>query len=289
MGRRKSRALAVQILYQLELNHSETEAALQAFWDNYNHPEEVREFSNRLVRGVAANRMQIDGEKACDSTVIDAGVVPYDYAGHIIDIARSTRGRVLSLMLQHSFGKRSSLEPRIRNILSLRKSDTHERLSLLIRTLAICFACLLVLHMVNPVSARHNGGLSGREAPAELLYGRWLNEEDYDPWKADPAGKFMAKLTVDPDGSIALYYTPTSLELPYTGINGFYTITDSYTDRRGNHLYKLNIGTIDCQECVKELWRIDPSGSFLEIAWDCSEYPSQIDPDSYEYFTFYRK
>ena len=60
MGRRKSRALAVQILYQLEMNRSETEPALQVFWENYDHPEDIMEFANRLVRGVGTNRSQID-------------------------------------------------------------------------------------------------------------------------------------------------------------------------------------------------------------------------------------
>ena len=137
---------------------------------------------------IAYNNMQIEEEKACDASVIGTGVRASDYAGHIIDIARITRGKVLSLMFQHSFGKRSTLEPRIRNILRLRGRKEQVRVGVLIRILVICFACLLALHAVNPVSARDNGGLFKKEAPMELIYGRWFNEQDYNPWKASASG-----------------------------------------------------------------------------------------------------
>ena len=236
------------------------------------------------------NRMQIEEEKACDALVIGTGVNSFDYARHIIDIARSTKGKVLSLMPQNSFSKRSNIEPRIRNILKLRGTYKPTRLIVLIRILVICIICLLALHVVNPVSARDNGRLLRKETPVNLLYGRWLNEQDFNPWKADPAGKFMGKLIINPDGSMQLHQTPTCLELFYTGINGSYTITDSFTDRRGNHIYEVMVQDETCGNCIlKELWRIDSTGTKMEITWDFSDYPSEIDPNKYEYYTFYRK
>gem|GEM_PF-1570778 len=239
---------------------------------------------------IAYNRMQIEEEKACDASVIGTGVRTSDYAGHIIDIARSTRGRVLSLMFQHSFSRKSILEPRIRNILRLRRTGEPVRRGVLIRILVICFACLLALHVVNPVSARDNGGLFKKEAPIDLLYGRWFNEQDYNPWKASFTTHYLGKLIVDQDGSIHLYQTPTCPELSHVGGNGYYTVTDSYIDHKGNYLYKLAMGyPTNKTFIIYELWRIDPSGTTMEITWDYTDYPSKIDASRYEYYTFYRK
>jgi N utilization substance protein B len=59
-SRRKSRELAVQILYQLELNKAAAERGLEPFWDNFPHPDDVKEFAGRLVAGVLEHRKEID-------------------------------------------------------------------------------------------------------------------------------------------------------------------------------------------------------------------------------------
>ena len=133
-------------------------------------------------------------------------------------------------------------------------------------------------------------GLFKKEAPIELLYGRWLNEQDYDQWKSSDSGLNMGKLIVDQDGSIHLYQTATCPELSYVGANRYYYIADSFIDRKGNHLYKLAIGCpYDKAQILYELWSIDPSGTTMEITWDYTDYPSEIDTNRYEYYTFYRK
>ena len=60
MGRRKSREFAIQILYQIEMNKSDAEYALQTFWENYNYPDDIKEFTNHLVKGTSEHRDQID-------------------------------------------------------------------------------------------------------------------------------------------------------------------------------------------------------------------------------------
>ena len=61
MGRHKARELAVQVLYQLEMNIGDTEPSLQAYFANYPcKDEQVQEFAEALVRGVAADRERID-------------------------------------------------------------------------------------------------------------------------------------------------------------------------------------------------------------------------------------
>ena len=60
MGRRKSREFAIQILYQIEINKSDAEHALQTFWENYHYPDDIKEFTNHLVKGTSEHKNQID-------------------------------------------------------------------------------------------------------------------------------------------------------------------------------------------------------------------------------------
>ncbi len=60
MSRRKGRSVAVQILYQLEINGQEIEQNLPVFWEHHVHDDAVREFAERIARGVWQNRESID-------------------------------------------------------------------------------------------------------------------------------------------------------------------------------------------------------------------------------------
>ena len=59
-GRRKSRELALQILYQIDVNHESPRSALDLFWWNFKSWEDHREFTERLVEGVCEYRKEID-------------------------------------------------------------------------------------------------------------------------------------------------------------------------------------------------------------------------------------
>jgi len=59
-ARRKARELAVQLLYQMEVNPVELEAALELFWRNLSASAATKEFVNRIVEGVHEKREEID-------------------------------------------------------------------------------------------------------------------------------------------------------------------------------------------------------------------------------------
>jgi transcription antitermination protein NusB len=59
-SRRKSRELAMQFLYNLELNHQETEAALEGFWDMNPSDDSCREFAETIAKGTIEHRTEID-------------------------------------------------------------------------------------------------------------------------------------------------------------------------------------------------------------------------------------
>jgi N utilization substance protein B len=60
MSRRKGRSVAVQILYQLELNSQELEQNLPVFWEHHVHSDDIKAFAERIARGVWQNRESID-------------------------------------------------------------------------------------------------------------------------------------------------------------------------------------------------------------------------------------
>jgi transcription antitermination protein NusB len=61
LSRRKSRELAVQILYQVEMSGYKPDEALQLHLNNFSPPDEYRAFAEMLVRGTCEHSREIDG------------------------------------------------------------------------------------------------------------------------------------------------------------------------------------------------------------------------------------
>ena len=59
-SRRKSRELALQILFELDTNQSDVQKAIDQFWKNFDYPEDLRDFSERIVEGVSQHREELD-------------------------------------------------------------------------------------------------------------------------------------------------------------------------------------------------------------------------------------
>jgi len=61
MGRRrKARESALQILFQLEFNKPQIEKAVDQFWRERKASEEIRDYSNRIVKGIVSHQEEID-------------------------------------------------------------------------------------------------------------------------------------------------------------------------------------------------------------------------------------
>ncbi|MBW2038668.1 MAG: transcription antitermination factor NusB [Deltaproteobacteria bacterium] len=58
--RRRSREIALQILYQMEVNPLDTPEVLELFWRDFPTSEEVKGFASRIVEGVHRHREEID-------------------------------------------------------------------------------------------------------------------------------------------------------------------------------------------------------------------------------------
>ena len=61
MGRRrKARESALQILFQLEFNKPQIDKAVDQFWKEKKASEEIRDYSNRIVKGIVSHQDKID-------------------------------------------------------------------------------------------------------------------------------------------------------------------------------------------------------------------------------------
>lgn len=58
--RRKSREIAIQILYQLEINEADIEDAVDTYWDAYQPSRDLKDFSSHILQGVFRHRREID-------------------------------------------------------------------------------------------------------------------------------------------------------------------------------------------------------------------------------------
>ena len=58
--RTRARECALQILYQLDMMKQPLDQVLSSFWELHPAPDEVREFSERLVHGTSERLEQID-------------------------------------------------------------------------------------------------------------------------------------------------------------------------------------------------------------------------------------
>jgi N utilization substance protein B len=58
--RRKARESALQILYQLEFDDADAEAAADSFWKKKKGTAETKEYSRWLVKGILAHREEVD-------------------------------------------------------------------------------------------------------------------------------------------------------------------------------------------------------------------------------------
>lgn len=58
--RRRSREIALQVLFQSEFSQINPDQALQLYLENFEAQPEIKEFASELVMGISQNRLEID-------------------------------------------------------------------------------------------------------------------------------------------------------------------------------------------------------------------------------------
>lgn len=58
--RRKAREVALQVLFQIDVSQVDVDEGVELFWNNFEAPENVREFSTHLIKGTHNRLLEID-------------------------------------------------------------------------------------------------------------------------------------------------------------------------------------------------------------------------------------
>ncbi|HJQ24388.1 MAG TPA: M56 family metallopeptidase [Blastocatellia bacterium] len=102
---------------------------------------------------VAARRLRTERERACDDQVLDAGAKASDYAGHLLDIARSMGAPPSVLMAAVAIARRSQLEGRLLAILDPRlRRRAFNRATVALITI-VMLGLVLPLAMLRPAAS----------------------------------------------------------------------------------------------------------------------------------------
>ncbi|MDP8255377.1 MAG: transcription antitermination factor NusB [Candidatus Alcyoniella australis] len=59
-NRHRARECALQLLYQLDYNNSDSEEQIELFWRSHSVPTELMTFASSVVRGVVQRRSELD-------------------------------------------------------------------------------------------------------------------------------------------------------------------------------------------------------------------------------------
>ncbi|HKQ05682.1 MAG TPA: M56 family metallopeptidase, partial [Blastocatellia bacterium] len=108
---------------------------------------------------VAARRLRIERERACDDQVLDAGAKASDYADHLLDIARSMGATPTALMAAVAIARRSQLEGRLLAIL-----DPGLRRRALNRA-TVTFVAIVMLGLVLPLAMLRPAAIAQTKRP----------------------------------------------------------------------------------------------------------------------------
>ncbi|HEU4884086.1 MAG TPA: M56 family metallopeptidase [Longimicrobium sp.] len=109
----------------------------------------------------AAKRLRIERERACDDLVLRAGTRASDYAGHLLEIARSHRGPRLSAAALVSMARPSQLESRLLWVLDGARVRGVPSARATLLTVAAALLLVVPLSAMRPIAATGSSGGNG--------------------------------------------------------------------------------------------------------------------------------
>ncbi|MHC5034088.1 MAG: M56 family metallopeptidase, partial [Planctomycetota bacterium] len=128
---------------------------------------------------LAARRMRVERERACDDRVLNAGLRASDYASHLLEIARSMRDVRCSGLAAVAMARPSQLEGRLLAILDAKRS--HGALSRCGLIVALVFAACTVPSLAamqfTPIPEAADSAAVADDSGPELEVVQWVNSE----------------------------------------------------------------------------------------------------------------
>jgi TonB family protein len=147
---------------------------------------------------LAAREMRKEREVACDDAVLNRGLAPADYAGHLMELARSMAARQASLVDAPAMAETSDLEARVRALLDRgrNRAPLSRRLVLTVAAL-VCALVLPVATLTTHAQPAGRGALagivtdpSGARVPGSMITAKNLDGSNQETTKATAAGEY---------------------------------------------------------------------------------------------------
>jgi beta-lactamase regulating signal transducer with metallopeptidase domain len=234
---------------------------------------------------VANRNLLMEQEKACDSLVIGAGEEPAEYAGHIVDLVRYSRERILFAGVYNALGRRDVLERRVTYVLRIKREKVLNRMRDVWKVLVVCMLCVLAPVFIHPSIGPDVTYVAKED---EELYGIWLND-DYSLKNENNSFMFDRSLIeFKSDGRLILYETALDSDSIVKHFHT-YNIENKWTDSNGTIWYKFYQYCSQTNTTHYTLCKISNSGKTLEYSNFSGAYPDDIYQDSYlyDYFIYF--
>jgi len=139
---------------------------------------------------LAARRLRIEREGACDDLVLAAGSPAADYAGHLLEIVRAMRPAAHTPLAAVAMAQRSHLESRLRAILDAARNRRaiSRRVALLAVVLGGCLLLPLAACKPGPAKSDQQGGAESGEQELIAVIQRTVSSQS-DPGVAAWSGE----------------------------------------------------------------------------------------------------
>jgi len=224
---------------------------------------------------LAYRAMLREAETCCDQQVIDRGVRGPEYANSILDLVKSSGGRVLLPCTSAALGLKTMIRSRITRLLALRPGRHPFRLRDAAKVALVCLCCLA------PVLAVFGQAQSQALPRGDPLFGTWVNLE-YD--RGDRF--YCAKVIIEPDGRERDYRHITDTRPACECWN---TVESTWVDAAGQHWYQSRLVSTTGSFYGFVLGRVSSDGGTFETVFAQYGYPQDIDPLGSCYEVAYRQ
>jgi beta-lactamase regulating signal transducer with metallopeptidase domain len=125
----------------------------------------------------ALRAMNLERERACDDLVVHSGVRAPDYAEHLLQIVRDTRGVAFTARTAIAMAGHSRLEQRVRSLLDATQNRRALTGGARVMTIGAALGCVAFLAMLQPTAVAHETDDDSSVVETDIVIDEGLDEE----------------------------------------------------------------------------------------------------------------
>ena len=235
------------------------------------------------VTWMAHAYMQLEQEKICDSTSVEEGERPTEYARYMVDLARTARSLVLWSGIFIMKRRNNMLEKRVINVLETKQEPINNKAY----RSRLRFLSLMIIFVITIMAASIATGkkIISRYDAITQFQGVYINL-DY----SGHVESYPQKRIIYSDGRMEVYFKATNKSPNFTNK---YTIDESWSDSAEIVYSTVIVEWTPTGNTTRELWKLDKKSDTFEVNLNSyslyedvsQEYPEKIDPHAEQFPT----